>query len=227
MIDTLHTFDDWPVKYDQWFETPIGKLIYRIEGELIRGMFQPKPGDRILDAGCGTGVFTRELLIGSNVVVGLELSFPMLLKAKEKLGTTSFDPLQGDMRVLPFGDNQFNRTISVTALEFIEEAKKAVDELFRVTKPGGCILAATLNSLSPWAKQRKAAGRAGHPIFKHVFFRSPDDMRALSATEPAIKTAVHFPKEEDPASALLIEKQGQAQHLETGAFLAACWKKPS
>ncbi len=220
-------FDDWPEKYDRWFETPLGKLIEQFERELIIQMLRSKRGERFLDAGCGTGMFTRCLLAEGASVVGLELSFPMLLKAGEKLDGYQFQMVQGDMQHLPFADNEFDKTISVSAIEFIENAKGAIDELFRVTKPGGCIVVTTLNRLSPWATRRKAAAKEGHPIFKHVFHRSPDEIRKISPMKPLIKSAIHFQKDDEPVQARKIEKQGQADDLDTGAFLAARWEKPS
>ncbi len=220
-------FEEWPEKYDRWFETPIGKLIEQFEKELIIKMLRPKRGECILDAGCGTGVFSRGLLAEGTFVVGLELSFPMLLRAGKKLEGAQFHMVQGDMQYLPFADNEFDKTISVSAIEFLEDAKEVIDELFRVTKPGGCLVVTTLNRLSPWATRRKAAAKEGHPIFKHVFHRSPDEMRKISPLEPFIKSAIHFKKEDDPVQAQKIEEQGQADDLDTGAFLAACWEKPS
>lgn len=133
-------FDEWPERYDRWFETPLGKLIEQFERELIIQMLRPKRGECILDAGCGTGVFTHHLLAESASVVGLELSFPMLLKAAEKFEGNQFHMVQGDMLYLPFADNEFDKTISVSAIEFLENAKDAIGELCRVTKPGGCIV---------------------------------------------------------------------------------------
>ncbi len=220
-------FDKWPQKYDRWFETPIGKLVEQFERELIIQMLSPKRGECILDAGCGTGIFTRYLLTEGSFVVGLELSFSMLLKAGNKLEGNQFNMMQGDMQYLPFADNEFDKTISVSAIEFLDDPHNAIDELFRVTRPGGCIVVTTLNRLSPWATRREAAAKEGHPIFKHVFHRSPDEMRKISPTKPIIKSAIHFQKDDEPVQARKIEKQGQANDLNTGAFLAARWEKPS
>ena len=63
---------------------------------------------------------------------------------------------------LPFQDNRFDKFLSVTAIEFIEDAGAAVQEAFRVTKPGGSIVVATLNRLSPWASRRIEAAKKGH-----------------------------------------------------------------
>jgi len=49
-------FDEWPEAYDRWFTTPIGSLVKKYETQLISDQLKPKPGEIVLDAGCGTGV---------------------------------------------------------------------------------------------------------------------------------------------------------------------------
>jgi len=218
-------FDDWPEKYDQWFETPTGSLVREYESRLLLEMARPARGERILDVGCGTGIFTLDLLAAGARVTGLELSRPMLRRAGKKASGLPFSMVQGDMRGLPFADRSFDKTVSVTAIEFIEDARAAVAELFRVTRPGGCIVVACLNSLSPWAVRRRAAAREGHPIFRHARFRSPEEMASLAPFSALIKTAIHFQKH-DPERANGIERNGEAQGLDTGAFLVVRWEKP-
>jgi ubiquinone/menaquinone biosynthesis C-methylase UbiE len=201
-------------------------LVKGYERELILRLLKPERGEFILDAGCGTGVFTSDFLEAGAEVVGLELSRPMLDRAMVKMRGQRFLPVQGDMRNLPFAEASFDKTVSVTAIEFIEEAKVAVEEMFRVTKPGGIILVATLNSLSPWAHRRGEAGKKGHPIFSHALFRSPEEMAALAPVRGVIETAVHFQKADDLDVAQRIEEEGTERRLNTGAFIAACWTKP-
>lgn len=219
-------FDGWPEKYDQWFETPMGRLIRKYESKLILEMLRPGQGEKILDVGCGTGIFTFDVLGAGADVVGVELSLPMLLWARKKLKGRTFRTVQGDMRNLPFADNAFEKTISVTAIEFIQDARSAVRELFRVTKPRGPIVVATLNSLSPWASRRRAEGKKGHALFKHAFFRSPEDISTLSPVDCVIKTAIHFQKHDAPEQAKKVERNGESKDLSTGAFLVARWEKP-
>jgi ubiquinone/menaquinone biosynthesis C-methylase UbiE len=151
----------------------------------------------------------------------------MLRKAREKLSEYLLRSIQGDMLSLPFLDNSFDKVISITAIEFIKDARTAIGEAFRVTKPGGCIVVATLNSLSPWATRREEAGKKGHSIFKHAIFRSPNEIRDLSPVESIIKTTVHFQKDDSPDRAKKIEENGLSKGLSTGAFLAAKWVKPA
>ncbi|MBW1894666.1 MAG: methyltransferase domain-containing protein [Deltaproteobacteria bacterium] len=218
-------FDEWPDQYDRWFETPVGLLVKRYESELILGLLKPRPGEMILDVGCGTGVFTVDILSFGPLVVGLDISKPMLVRAVKKANKNKFRGVVGDMMTLPFADGSFDKVVSITALEFIENGKGAVVELFRVAKKGGVIVTATLNSLSPWASRRKHEADKGHSIFSRTIFRSPEDMRSIAPTEGEVKTAIHFQKDDDPLTIPKMECDGCKKGLFTGAFLAARWEK--
>ena len=219
-------FDDWPEKYDRWFETPIGALVKKYENELLLDFLQPRPDEHILDVGCGTGIFTGNIMGFGSRVTGLDISYPMLKRAEVKTKGLPFRAVAGDMRYLPFADECFDKTVSMTALEFIVEGRAAVADLFRVTKKGGVVVVTTLNSLSPWADRRKKEADKGHTLFQRMIFRSPDDMHALSPADGTVKTAIHFLKDDDPRRAPEIEREGNKNGLDTGAFVAARWIKP-
>jgi len=219
-------FDGWPEKYDQWFTTPIGRLVKMYESELLMDLLRPERGDTILDAGCGTGVFTLDVLERKPRVVAMDISLPMLVRAGKKASERPISFVAGDMMTLPFADETFDKVVSVTALEFIEDGKGALRELFRVTKHRGRIVVATLNRLSPWAARRAAQARTKpDSIFKRAIFRSPEEIAAIAPAAGVVKTAVHFQKDEEPERAERIELEGRARGLETGAFLVAQWKR--
>jgi ubiquinone/menaquinone biosynthesis C-methylase UbiE len=223
--ERVQLFDDWPEAYDRWFTTPIGSLVRKYETELILNLLSPNKGELILDAGCGTGIFTLDILSSGSKVIGLDLSLPMLKQAEKKLKGYSFRIVVADMLNLPFPESSFDKAVSVTALEFIEDGKAAVGELFRVTKKEGCIVAATLNSLSPWALRRRVEAKERHSIFEKAIFRSPDELHSLAPAGGVVKTAIHFQKGDDPERAVEIEQEGKRKHLNTGAFVAVRWGK--
>ena len=135
-----------------------------------------------------------------------------------------YSGVAADMTELPFADRAFDKTVSVAALEFVADEKRAVAELFRVTRPGGVVVVATLNSLSPWAARRSAnARRDPESIFNRVFFRSPSQLLAATTMPGIVRTAVHFGKKDDPATFDRSEREGEGR--ETGAFVAARWEK--
>ena len=218
-------FDDWPERYNAWFTTPIGTLVKKYEKELILDLLEPGTGQVILDAGCGTGVFTLDFLQAEVKVIGLDISLPMLLRARQKTAGHPFHPVLGDMLALPFPDDSFDKTVSVTALEFIEDGRAAIQELFRVTRKGGSIVVATLNSLSPWAEMRKREASEGHPIFQKAIFRSPEELLSLGKGKGTARTAIYFRKDDEADRVSRIEEEGQKSDSNTGAFLAARWIK--
>jgi len=221
---TKRLFDEWPEKYDRWFTTPLGTLIREYESQLIMDFLQPVPGELILDAGCGTGVFTLDILAKETTVIGVDISLPMIKKAKDKMRGTKFQAVLADILHLPFPEGIFDRLVSITTLEFISDGKRAVWEMFRVTKKGGVVVVATLNSLSPWAQRRKAETEECS-VFANAIFRSPEDLLALAPVKGLARTAIHFLKDENPDRARLIEEEGQRKNLNTGAFVAARWIK--
>ena len=219
-------FDEWPEKYDQWFTTPIGTLVKQYESELMLDLLKPASGEQVLDAGCGTGLFTLEILSSGAKVIGLDISLPMLQRAREKLAVYPFYPVWGDIAKLPFREGIFDKVVSITAIEFIKDAKKCVAELFRVTKRGGVVAVANLNSLSPWAVRRKEKAKKRKSIFRNAIFRSPDDLLSLAPVKGLVKTAIHFQKGDSPEIAVEAEREGRIRRWDTGAFAIVQWYKP-
>ncbi len=218
-------FDDWPGRYNRWFETEIGRLVKHYEAELLQTMLDPQPGDYLLDVGCGTGIFTEAVLAQGAEIVGVDLSLPMVSAAAARFRGQSFSPMVGNMLALPFASGSFDKVFSMTAIEFVANGQAAVAELERVTKNGGTIVLTTLNRLSPWAERRLRKAEEGHELFKSMIFRSPAEMRRLVPEGAAVKTAIHFQKKENPVQAQQIEVEAQNKKLETGAFLAVSWTK--
>jgi len=218
-------FDDWPEKYDQWFQTPIGKLVKACEAELLRDLLRPAEDDLLLDVGCGTGIFTYDILAVGSRIVGMDISAPMLAAAADRFRTRNFAALAGDMRNLPFRDGSFDKVYSMTAIEFVADAARPVAELDRVTRTGGTVVLTTLNRLSPWADTRLKKAKEGHELFQSIHFRTPEEIRRLVPGEADVRTAIHFSKEDDPVQARRKEAQGCAEGRETGAFLAVRWTK--
>lgn len=217
-------FDDWPARYDQWFDTPIGRAVLKYESELILELLEPSCGELILDAGSGTGLFTRLFTARGASVIGLDISAAMLRRAFVTGALPAGSAVQADMMTLPFADGLFDKSVSITAVEFIADLKGALAELFRVTKKGGVVVVATLNSLSPWAeRRRKAAQEDAGSLFNRVFFRSPQELLAAAPAPGLVRTAIHFLKDDPFEELERIERSGQGG--DKGAFVAARWRK--
>ena len=101
-------------------------------------------GDRVLDIGSGTGALATAVLNAAPTtrVVGVDLASPYLEKAREELEGERASFQEGDAQDLSFTDDTFDKTLSLIAFNFISNPGRALDEMIRVTKPGGVIAAA-------------------------------------------------------------------------------------
>jgi arsenite methyltransferase len=112
------------------------KLVYEALGA--------RPGDRVLDVGCGPGFYSRELLdqVGPNgSVTGVDQSPQMLAAARrrsEGFGNARF--AQGDATAPPVESGGFDRALSVQVLEYVEDVAAALAEMRRALRPGGRVV---------------------------------------------------------------------------------------
>ncbi|HXF98967.1 MAG TPA: class I SAM-dependent methyltransferase [Gaiellaceae bacterium] len=93
------------------------------------------PGDRVLDACCGTGDLALEAERRGGRVVGLDLSQRMLERAKRKSGTIEW--VQGDVLALPFADASFDAVTVGFGVRNLADLDAGLRELRRVLRPGG------------------------------------------------------------------------------------------
>jgi demethylmenaquinone methyltransferase/2-methoxy-6-polyprenyl-1,4-benzoquinol methylase len=94
------------------------------------------PGDRVLDAACGTGdLAVADRKAGAGKVSGLDFSERMLERARRK--DASIDWVQGDMLALPFADGTFDAATVGFGVRNVADLELALRELRRVLRPGG------------------------------------------------------------------------------------------
>ena len=108
-------------------------------------------GTRLLDLACGTGRHSAALAIGGFDVVGIDLSAPLLERARERpVDGASFRIVRGDMRRLPFADGSFGAVTSLfTSFGYFptrEEDGRVLSGIARVLEPGGRFLLDFLNA---------------------------------------------------------------------------------
>ncbi len=94
-----------------------------------------RPGDRVLDACCGTGDLALACEREGGVVCGLDFSERMLEQARRK--SSSIDWVQGDMLALPFGDESFEAATVGFGVRNVDGLERGLGELRRVLRPGG------------------------------------------------------------------------------------------
>lgn len=122
-----------PADYDAWYASPSGSWIGRTEYRLLHRLLAVRRGDSILDIGGGTGWFTRQFSALQNLdVTGVDLNAQWLAHAREHDSQSRY--VCADACALPFASGSFDRTISMTALCFVDDWPLAMREIVRVTR---------------------------------------------------------------------------------------------
>jgi demethylmenaquinone methyltransferase/2-methoxy-6-polyprenyl-1,4-benzoquinol methylase len=126
-------FDRIAPVYDVMNRVMTAGLDRRWRRETVREVV--RPGDRVLDAACGTGDLAIEASRAGARVVGLDFSGAMLERARRK--APELEWLQGDLLALPFEDGDFDAATVGFGIRNVADLEAGLRELRRVVRPGG------------------------------------------------------------------------------------------
>ena len=131
--------------------TPVRMLFIRqaLSNFLERDTELSKPfaGLRILDVGCGGGLLTEPLKRLGAGVIGLDASAEAIKAAKNHASVVGLDIDYriGDLSIIPNELDQFDVVIASEVIEHVPNPQSFIQEISRLTKPGGKLIITTLN----------------------------------------------------------------------------------
>ena len=113
-----------------------------------------RKGGKLLDIGCGTGLFVERYIESGGSAIGLDISSKMIEKARCRC--MECDYAIGTGEKIPFCDNSFDAVSSLLVFSYIKDPETMLNEAYRVLKPGGKIAICTLGKETPYP------GNPGH-----------------------------------------------------------------
>jgi ubiquinone/menaquinone biosynthesis C-methylase UbiE len=224
-------FDKSAVTYDQWCSTPLGGYVDRLEKQMLTELANPKPGESVIDLGCGTGIYSILFARQGLTVTGIDASGEMLNHARNKAAAQSLDIefLQGDLLSLPFPDNRFDLAICNVVLEFVSDPRRVLEEGLRVLRPGGRLIAGLIGKQSDWARNYEKRGQENpDSVFSQARFYTLEDIRRFSDRQPS---QIRFGLYVSPAEFVSAEQAAELEQRRIGqqaaeaGFLAVRWDK--
>jgi SAM-dependent methyltransferase len=142
--------------------------------------------DRVLDIGCGTGQTARRAARTAARVVGIDISGPMLARARQLTRKENLTFVQGDAQVHPFPDGGFDKAVSRGGVLFFADPVAAFANIARGLRPGGRLTflgprasrpdgayARATAALKPWLREPSPAARGMTSL------TDPDGIRRL------------------------------------------------
>lgn len=130
----------------KWWSRFYMNFLWRVDDTAIaREVLQMIPHDftgHLLDVPVGTMVFTAKKYqtIPHGTITGLDYSHSMLKVAQERMEAMNLSNIvlqQGDVLQLPYADDSFDGILSMNGLHCFPKKREALNEIFRVLKPGG------------------------------------------------------------------------------------------
>jgi SAM-dependent methyltransferase len=153
-----------------------GRLAFAIEKETLHRVWTPRPGQRLLEVGCGGGLFTEWFSEQGLQVTGLDPSVPMLNLARLRLPSrVSLE--RGYAEDLPFPDNSFDVVALITTLEFVNDPSQALREACRVARD--TVFLGVLNKYSLIAWQHRLQHLWKPSIYQHARFFSIFELQRM------------------------------------------------
>jgi len=148
--------------------TPAGLERARRRTELLIERSSIKPGMKVLEFGCGTGMFSRRIAAAGAMLTAIDLSPDLIAEAKKESNPNITYQI-GDIEMLPFTDTTFDAVIGSSVLHHVQ-VEKALKNAFRVLKPGRMIAFAEPNMLN-----LQIAIQKNVPYIKRRMGDSPDE----------------------------------------------------
>jgi 2-polyprenyl-3-methyl-5-hydroxy-6-metoxy-1,4-benzoquinol methylase len=159
----------------------LGATTEAIEQALIFELAGPLAGRRVLDVGCGDGLYAVGAALQGAQVAGIDISPEMIAaattRAREESARVDFQI--GNAAALPFPSGSFDVVLAVTVLCLLPSGQDVSREIFRVLKPGGTLVVGELGRLSSWAAWRRLRGWLGSATWAGARFWTEGDLRRL------------------------------------------------
>ena len=158
-VDAREGYDLWAETYDQ---TP--NPVVAMDARYTLDVLAPRPGERVLDAGCGTGRHLGPLLRARSHPVGVDFSRGMLNIARRNYPEVPL-ALADLQRPLPFETGRFDAVLCALIGEHLNELPLALEELHRVLRAEGRLL------FSVYHPEMAAAGKEANFELSGIEYR--------------------------------------------------------
>jgi SAM-dependent methyltransferase len=149
------------------WESPAGRLRWERRVQMLGAHL--RPGMTILEVGCGTGSFTRELARSGAEVVAIDVSPELLEIARANCSAPNVQYQIQNAYALSYSQGVFDSVVGSSVLHHLE-IEAAIRDVYRVLKPGGTIYFTEPNMLNP-----QIAIQKNIPWIKRKLGDSPDE----------------------------------------------------
>lgn len=179
-----------PERYEKWFATDAGRFALEQEARLLQAMLAgwPRRGHKVLEIGCGTGLFLEMLYEMGLDVTGVDSSPEMILASRTRFGNRASIHL-GNGEHMGYSDNEFDYVFLWSVLEFAEDPVAMLEEAARVAEKGLLIGFLNKNSLYYFMNVRNSDSTLSQAHW-HTWCEIQDLIRNATGFRPTLARSV-------------------------------------
>lgn len=149
------------------WESPAGKKRWKRRVQILTDFILPK--SKVLELGCGTGYFTKEIVKTGAEIIAIDISPDLVRVAKDSISESNVSFIVDNAYSMSFEDEQFDHVIGSSILHHLQ-IDSAITEIYRVLKHGGKIAFTEPNMMNPQIALQKNI-----PFIKRLAGDSPDE----------------------------------------------------
>lgn len=164
LLEPAKAYSLWASNYPPHAHNP---LMQAEERAMLALLPESLHGQAVLDAGCGSGRYLLHASRrGAARLMGVDLSAEMLARADAALGAcskqTPVELARGSVEALPVADASADMTLCGLVVGHVQDLRRCLAELRRVTRPGGSVLCSDVHPIGHalgWVRDFKSGGR--------------------------------------------------------------------
>lgn len=201
-------WDEWA---DGWNKNPRRMAL---NDEIVASAIEQlgPPPQHVLDAGCGSGRYARWLTERGYQVTAMDQAPRMVALAQAKIGALSGICHVGDLSALAYPTSYFDAVMALTVIEWVADPVTSVQELARVTRPGGRISlgvlgagsqvrdrayrrfygAEVMNTVMPWEAARMLTENGWHVTDQRGVYRERHPPELIEQLDERLRMCAAF-----------------------------------
>lgn len=201
-----------PQRYEEWFDTAEGRFALDQEARLLQAVLAgwPRRGHKLIEIGCGTGLFLEMLYQMGLDVTGVDSSPEMIMAARKRFNNRASLHL-GHGEHMGYSDNEFDYAFLWSVLEFTDEPEAMLEEAARVAEKGLLIGFLNKNSLYYTMNVRNSGGTMSKANW-HTWCEMQDLIKRATGFRPTMARSVL------PGPTQTWKKTGACKLINSGLF---------
>lgn len=142
-----------------------------MECKTLLHWLDPRPGERILDVGCGEGYLSEKIASCGAIITGIDISHTAIARAKKRTKGKSLEFREIDAEKLDYPEASFDKIVSFCVIEHLSDDEKVLSKLAKILRPGGRLFFSADSLSNPGLTDKERQWHRSRYLVNHLYTR--------------------------------------------------------